>query len=443
MKLKFFDRLGFRFANVSAPQHEQAKQESAEEEKEETPAPPLPAPPFPNRRQDDLKSVEPPRGVRLNKNLIVMIAVGAAAIFVLAFLSYAQEQNAPREKDSGGGEQWHKRESSVLKDLPDTYGDAGDAKQAGNKAAPASAVQAPNLPSQQRASASLRVPSPTPPRIPAQSGADRSSGFSSRQDDQEMKRSLSSKITVVSRTSAGQTPVSPQTPAQPPVSAQQPENGDPNGQAEKSRFLQSASMSFYSKHSVEEAKSGYELKAGSLIPCLLQTAVNSDLPGVVTAKVSENVYDTQTGNFLLIPAGTTVIGRYDSQVNYGQNRVLLVWQRLVFPDGSSVGLGNLTGVDGIGQAGVRDGVDRHSPDLVRGVVLSGLLAAVSAVATGNSGDDDSYQAEAGRGAAESILDLGNEMTRQNLKRPPTLTVRPGFRFHILVHEDLALKRFQD
>ena len=131
----------------------------------------------------------------------------------------------------------------------------------------------------------------------------------------------------------------------------------------------------------------FELKAGDFIPATLQTGINSDLPSkVIVAVVSENVRDTISGKHILIPQGTRVIGTYDSSVTFGQERLLVVWQRLIFPDGKSIGLDNMQGVDLSGKAGITGEIDNHFGTLLKGVVLSSIMGSAGAIVTDRKND---------------------------------------------------------
>lgn len=182
------------------------------------------------------------------------------------------------------------------------------------------------------------------------------------------------------------------------------------------------------------------VSAGTLIPALFLTGINSDLPGMITAQVSQPIYDTPTGRHVVIPQGSVLIGTYDSRVTFGQNRVLLVWQRLRFPNGSSIDLESMPGVDMSGYAGVRDKVNNHWGKVVSSVVLSSVLAA--AVATSEGDSFSSFQRSAGQaaaqGAGQSINSAGQQIVQRTLNVQPTLEVRPGQRVAVMVNKDMAL-----
>jgi type IV secretion system protein VirB10 len=201
----------------------------------------------------------------------------------------------------------------------------------------------------------------------------------------------------------------------------------------------------YVPKSMQSPLSKYEIKAGSVIPVLLVTAINSDLPGNVVAMVSEDVYDTRTGDYLLIPKGTRVLGRYDSMVSYGQSRVQVNWNRLVRPDGSSIVLDNMPGVDLAGNSGYRDKVDNHFDRLAGGVILSSLLSVGSSVSQGAYTDESSMtlQQRMAANVGQNISEVGSQITRKNLDIQPTLKILAGKKVNILVNKDMILAPYED
>lgn len=189
--------------------------------------------------------------------------------------------------------------------------------------------------------------------------------------------------------------------------------------------------------------SPYTVMAGTIIPAALVTGINSDLPGEVIAEVTQPVYDTATGRFLLIPQGSRLIGRYDSQVAFGQRRVLLVWLRLILPDTSSIALDKLPGLDPAGYTGLEDGVDQHWGRLLSGAALSTLLGVSSELAVSNQNEANGNVVVALRDSAQDTTNqIGQEITRRNLDIQPTLTVRPGFPMSVMVNKDLVLRPYQ-
>lgn len=188
--------------------------------------------------------------------------------------------------------------------------------------------------------------------------------------------------------------------------------------------------------------SPYEVKAGTYIPGVLISGINSDLPGNIKGQVREDVYDSVTGNHLLIPKGTTLIGTYDSGVTFGQNRALVVWQRLIFPNGKTMLLDNMGGVDLSGYAGFKDRVDNHNLELFKAVILSSILGAGTAIVSDDDNDDNDWKGEAGRGAGEQVIMIGNRLADKLLALQPTITIRPGYRFNIMTHSDLILTPYE-
>ena len=185
--------------------------------------------------------------------------------------------------------------------------------------------------------------------------------------------------------------------------------------------------------------SPYILQAGSVIPAAMITGIRSDLPGQITAQVTENVYDSPTGSLLLIPQGTRIIGQYDAGVTFGQRRVLLVWNRLILPNGRSIVLERQSGADASGYAGLEDGVDYHWWDLMKAAGLSTLLAVGTELATS---DEDRLIRAIRDGAQDTINQAGQQIIQRQLQVAPTLTVRPGFPVRVIVTRDLVLEPYR-
>ncbi len=221
---------------------------------------------------------------------------------------------------------------------------------------------------------------------------------------------------------------------------------DDNRQDDKNEFLSTRRVSQVSlNQKLIQPRSKYQLMAGSVIPGLLLTALNSDLPGQILGQVSQNVFDTVTGNHLLLPQGTKVIGEYDSRVVYGQERVLIVWTRLIFPNGKSISLEGMPGVDLSGSAGLADQVNNHWGKLITGVVFSSLLGASAQIAQGRTYNsfDPNYGELATQGFAQNMNQVGQQITRRNLNIQPTIEIRPGLRFNVFVNKDVTLEPYVD
>lgn len=178
------------------------------------------------------------------------------------------------------------------------------------------------------------------------------------------------------------------------------------------------------------------LSAGSVIPASLLTGVNSDIPGIVVAQVTEPVRDSATGGTVLIPQGARLVGSFDNKVAFGQQRALLVWHRILFPDGSSLDVGNLPASDAAGYSGLADKVDFHEFRLLKGIALATLLG-VGAEAGGAGGDSDLARALR-ESAQDNGARAGDQIVARNLDIRPTLTIRPGWPVRAILDRDLEL-----
>ncbi|MGL6233349.1 TrbI/VirB10 family protein [Aeromonas rivipollensis] len=216
-----------------------------------------------------------------------------------------------------------------------------------------------------------------------------------------------------------------------------------NRQDQKEAFLKGGSTETRNSGNLTLPASPYQVMAGTVIAGALVTGIKSDLPGDVIATVTEPVYDTATGRFLLIPQGSRILGRYNSQVSYGQSRVQVVWNRIILPDTSSLTLDNLAGTDPAGYAGLEDDVDWHWDRIFAGAALTTLLGIGAELAAPENRQDGDRIIIAGRDSAQdSINQVGQEMTRRNLNIQPTLTSRPGLPVRIIVARDLVLRAYQ-
>jgi type IV secretion system protein VirB10 len=216
-------------------------------------------------------------------------------------------------------------------------------------------------------------------------------------------------------------------------------DSDLGGQGRKIAFASARSnASIYNAHTLETPASPYQVMAGTVISANLVTGLNSDLPGTVIAQVSSDVFDTVTGTIRLIPQGTRLIGEYDSVVSFGQSRALLIWKRLVMPDGSSLEVDNLPASDTEGYAGLSDRVDYHTFSLLKGVGLSTLLGVA---ALGGSGDDSDLVRALRESTRDTANQAGQRIVDRSLNIQPTLKVRPGWPLRVIVHKDLILKPY--
>jgi type IV secretion system protein VirB10 len=196
-----------------------------------------------------------------------------------------------------------------------------------------------------------------------------------------------------------------------------------------------------SSERLQRPVSRWQVAAGSIIAASLLTGINSDLPGLVVAQVTEPVFDSASGRAVLIPQGARLIGRYGDKIAFGQRRAMVVWNRLVMPDGGSISLDDAPATDAAGYAGLADGVDFHSARLLRGIGLSTLLGVGTELSLGRGEDElaralrDSIQGNADR--------AGQKIVERNLDVAPTVTVRPGYPVRVLVHRDLVLEPWRD
>jgi type IV secretory pathway VirB10-like protein len=221
---------------------------------------------------------------------------------------------------------------------------------------------------------------------------------------------------------------------------------DINRAAEKRAFLtdrapQSAAENYLAA-GLEDPASPYEVKAGSVIPAIMIGGVVSDLPGQILGQVSENVYDTATGRHILIPQGSKLVGAYDNAVTTGQERVLVVWTRIIFPDAASIDLGKMPGTDASGYAGFHDKVDTHFWKMFGNALMLSVFSAGVQISQGgqNSGTDGlTPQQTIAAGLGQQLGELGEELARRNSRIQPTLEIRPGYQFTVMVTKDMILR----
>jgi type IV secretion system protein VirB10 len=225
-----------------------------------------------------------------------------------------------------------------------------------------------------------------------------------------------------------------------------PSNTDQNS---KKVFLKENSTADddYLHQNLKDPISPYELKAGSIIPAILITGINSDLPGQITAQVRSNVYDTIAGRYVLIPQGSKLTGLYDSQIVYGQSRVLIVWRRIIYPNGKSINLEGMPGIDMSGYAGFHDQVNNHYLKLFGSVILMSAMSAGAQLsqpkqqvdAFGNPVTNTVNQTLAASLGA-NIMNTADHITQKNLNVQPTLVIRPGYLFNVNITKDIVFPK---
>ncbi len=221
---------------------------------------------------------------------------------------------------------------------------------------------------------------------------------------------------------------------------------DPAADIDKENFLKRADQGQWISPYTRESGRKYELKTGTVIPGVMITGINSDLPGVMIAQITQTVYDTATGNYLLLPQGAKLYGVYDSRVVYGQERVLVAWNRIIFPDGTSVTLGAMPGTDMSGYSGFNDKVNNHYFRIFGGAFLMSAIIGSTAYAIDsidsnsggvNSKDNPSLGDELGSALATQMSQTSLKLLERNLNIKPTLEIRPGYQFNIVVTKDLV------
>jgi len=377
---------------------------------------------------------DPPRVMRLSRRTITVLG-GAAAIAVTSALVVALRPPAhrPKAQDQSVNTTSH-TPSEVITGAPKDYdqtprlgpplpGDLGRpivSAQARGVDVPAPAMGA--------------SVSPTPPGVarqppsPSQAAIDRQAARASGLLVSLGGPSASPTPTPSATSYTGPAPLLPGTAAEPVANA---------GQAAKRAFLaRGAPAPTASGARLTPPVSAYVLQAGSVIPAALITGIRSDLPGQVTAQVTQDVYDSPTGRLLLIPQGSRLVGVYDSEVSFGQSRILLAWTRLILPGGLSLVLDREPGADPQGFAGLQDEVDYHWGQIARATGLSSLLGVASELGS----NDDSDIARALRGGVQDTLNqTGQQMVRRQLDVQPTLTIRPGHPVRVMVTRDLVLE----
>jgi type IV secretion system protein VirB10 len=238
-------------------------------------------------------------------------------------------------------------------------------------------------------------------------------------------------------------------------SGQQKQNGapaasesaanDPNLQVQKQSFAGQQQAAGYLGNVKQAPLSKYELKAGTIIPAIMISGINSDLPGQIIAHVSQNVYDSATGNYLLIPQGSRLVGVYDSQVAVGQERVQVVWTRLNFPDSSTLDLGNMAGADATGYSGFHDKVNNHFFRIFGDAIMLSLLSAgaqLSQPRTASTNGTPTTGQTVAAAMGQQFAATGAEITRRNMDIQPTLEIRPGYRFDVMVNKDVILEPYK-
>jgi type IV secretion system protein TrbI len=369
---------------------------------------------------------ERPRVTRLSRVVVIGLG-GVAALAIAAALGYGLRNAKTIDLGHDGLGTENRPSADGLAGLPKDY--ASVPKDAPKLGPPLPGDLGKPILNAQNAGASIPVPAQGP-------------------DPAEQRRQQENEAARVSRLFAqtGQRQASETAPAataEPPAPV--PSEPPPSAEAGSTQNLQDHKLAFVngtvdrrtvSPDRLTGPASPYILQAGTVIPAALITGIRSDLPGPIIAQVTEPVLDSPTGQFLMIPQGTRLIGQYDSTVAFGQSRVLLVWTRLIRPDGTSIVLERQPGADTQGYSGLEDEVDYHWGALFTGALLSTLLS-VGAEAGSSAQDNDIVRALR-QGASNSVSQTGQQIVQRQLNIQPTLTVRPGFPVRVIVTRDLVL-----
>lgn len=362
---------------------------------------------------------------RLSRKALATLA-GVSAFGVAAALGYSlstsHHSEAPQEKVSV-----NRGKSDALADAPKDYGEVPRVATAGIGPPAATAEPITTLPLSGPASSA-----PNDNEASAESQRRRQSRDSARAS--KLFASTSEGGRAAANSGEAAIPPSGASSADRPASA-----GSADAQDRKAAFVAGGGRESTVNSGRLAAPAGrYVVSAGSTIAAALITGLSSDLPGQVVAQVTEDVFDTVTGRTRLIPQGTRLIGTYDARISYGQSRALVVWTRLILPDGRSLDLDRLMGTDAAGQAGLADRVDNHTGTLLMAGLLSTIFGVGANVATAGGGDNNDIAYAIRESAGRSVESAGDKIVGRQLDVQPTITIRPGARVRVMVSRDLVL-----
>ncbi|WP_316192507.1 MULTISPECIES: TrbI/VirB10 family protein [unclassified Bradyrhizobium] len=368
---------------------------------------------------------ERPQVARLSRKVLATLGA-VAATAILGALMFALQSRGPRQESTELHSTDHKTTADELEKLPKDY---------------SGLPQAPPL----RQIPQLGPPLPGDlgrPILNAQGGGPSADEQRIAQEDEAARVSRVFAITNVRQETVPTAPA-PANNGGMPGQSQAADSKPPidpgslqNMQDRKLAFLSAQTdKRTVSPDKLSRPASRYIVQAGSVIPAALITGIRSDLPGEITAQITENVYDSPSGKFLLIPQGARLIGQYDSQISFGQTRVLLAWTRIIMPNGSSVVLEHQPGADSAGYAGLEDDVDYHWGNLLKAAAISTVLGISSELVL----NSNNAVVEALRtGAENTVNQTGQTLVSRQLNVQPTLTIRPGFPVRVVVNRDLVL-----
>lgn len=365
----------------------------------------------------------PPTPRRLSRKALATLA-GVSALGVAAALGYSLTVShrtlAPQESVS-----IERRNTDALADAPKDYGDLARSASAGI-GAPPTATTPPPL---------SGVPSASPGPVNNEAMAEEQRRRQQRESARASKLFAASENAARSQVAAETTPPAVAAPASP----ESPPAGAPDAQDRKTAFVAGgAPTPTLNSGRLMAPASRFVVSAGSTIAAALITGLSSDLPGQVVAQITEDVFDSATGRTRLIPQGARLIGVYDARVSYGQSRALVVWTRLIFPDGRSLDLDRQIGTDPSGQSGLSDRVNNHTGKLLTAGLLSTLFGVGANAATAGGGDNNDIAFAIRESAGRSVESAGDKIVSRQLDVQPTITIRPGARVRVFLSRDLIL-----
>lgn len=382
----------------------------------------------PAARQPTATRAPAPTPRRLSRKALVALT-GVSALGVAAALGYSLT-HSHRTQGLQETVSIERRNTDALAAAPKSYSDLPRTASAGIGTPPATPQPVTTLPASGPAAGGSSV-----------ANNDLAAERQRRRQSRESARG--SKLFASTAEGTRGAPATSMADASPPLSGQAPGASPapaPSGDAQdrKAAFIANSSReSTINSGRIMPAASRYVLSAGSTIAAALITGMSSDLPGQVVAQVTEDVFDSVSGRARLIPQGTRLIGTYDARVSYGQSRALVVWTRMIFPDGSSIDLDRMIGTDAGGQSGFADRVNNHIGKLLMAGLLSTMFG-VGANAATAGGDNANIAFAIRESAGRSVESAGDKIVSRQLDVQPTITVRAGAQVRVLVSRDLTL-----
>lgn len=350
----------------------------------------------------------PPRPRRLSRKAIAGLT-GIGAFAIAGALAYSLSDGSRRNTAEENITIAPRQDADALTDAPKDYGDL----------APPTEDIGPPKPEDEQPTAPKTDDAPQPPAPPDPAAAE----AERRRQAQESARA--SKLFAASDG------------ARKPPADESEASTETNAATANPQAPTKAKAATRNSGRISPPPGPHVILAGSTIAGALVTGLSSDLPGQVIAQVTEDVFDSVTGNTRLIPQGARLLGTYDSKVGFGQDRALVIWNRLIYPDGRSIDLDQMTATDGTGASGIADRVDNHWGRIIK----AGIVATLFGIGTelGDSGGDSAI-AEAIRDSnGQTVGRAGDRLVERELEVRPTISIKPGARIRVLVNRDLLLE----